>query len=225
MGLGSTKDFTLKEARERARQARQLLTDGRDPIEVKLAGKDLAAKEARERLTFREATEQFLAVHAQGWKNAKHRAVALHARRARLPQARHPHRRLDRRGDGQRCGAGIWHKVPETARRVRGRIERIVAWVKDGKPLPGAGKNGRRSHPALPWSEMPAFMCELRERDWISARALEFTILTAARTGETIGAKWDEIDLDAKIWTVPADRMKGGREHRVPLSCRRSSSS
>ena len=91
-------------------------------------------------------------------------------------------------------------------------------WVKDGKPLPGAGKNGRRSHPALPWQEIPQFMSELRQRDSISARALEFTILTAARTGETIGAKWDELDLDAKIWTVPAERMKGGREHRVPLS-------
>ena len=81
----------------------------------------------------------------------------------------------------------IWNKTPETARRVRGRIERIVQWMKDGKPLPGAGKNGKRSHPALPWQEVPQFMAELRQRQGASARALEFTILTAARTGETHG--------------------------------------
>jgi integrase len=112
----------------------------------------------------------------------------------------------------------IWTKTPETARRVRGRIERIVQWVRDGKPLPGAGKNGKRNHPALPWQELPQFMSELRQRQGVSACALEFTILTAARTGETIGATWDEIDLDAKIWTIPAERMKAARAHRVPLS-------
>jgi integrase len=112
----------------------------------------------------------------------------------------------------------IWTKTPETARRVRGRIERIVQWVKDGKPLPGTGKNGKKHHDALPWQELPQFMSELRERQGVSARALEFTILTAARTGETIGATWDEIDLDAKTWTVSAERMKAEREHRVPLS-------
>ena len=116
--------------------------------------------------------------------------------------------------------APIWTKTPETARRVRGRIERIVQWVKDGKPLPGAGKNGKRIIRRCRGRSFPQFMAELRQRQGVSARALEFTILTAARTGEVIGATWDEIDLDGKAWTIPAERMKSGREHRVPLSAR-----
>jgi integrase len=111
----------------------------------------------------------------------------------------------------------IWTRTPETARRVRGRIERVVQWVKDGKPLPSSG-NSRKHHEAVPWQELPQFMSELRKRDSVSARALEFTILTAARTTPTIEAKWSEFDLDAKVWTVPAERMKTPRDHRVPLS-------
>jgi integrase len=103
---------------------------------------------------------------------------------------------------------------------VKQRIERVCQWVKDGKPLPSRSGGKRRSHPALPWQELPQFMTELRTRESVSARALEFTVLTAARTGEVIGATWDEIDLDAKVWTIPAERMKATREHRVPLSAR-----
>jgi integrase len=114
----------------------------------------------------------------------------------------------------------IWQKMPETARRTKQRIERVVQWIKDGMPLPahGASKPPVRHHPALPFAELPGFMAELRERESISARALEFTILTAARTSETIGAPWDEIDLDEAVWTIPAERMKSPRPHRVPLS-------
>ena len=117
--------------------------------------------------------------------------------------------------------APIWTKKPETARRVKQRIERVIQWVRDGRPLPSKGASKRvKHHPALPFADLPAFMAELRDRDSISARALEFTILTAARTSEVIGAKWSEIDLDAGVWTVPAERMKGGKEHQVPLSKR-----
>jgi integrase len=104
---------------------------------------------------------------------------------------------------------------------VKQRIERVCQWVKDRMPLPAHGASKRvRHHPAMPFDEVPTFMGELRERDSISARALEFTILTAARTSETIGARWGEFDLDTAVWTVPADRMKAGKEHEVALSKR-----
>jgi integrase len=221
MGLGSIKDFSLSEARKRARTNRQLLADRIDPLEAKIKATLAAAKEARERLLFKDAAKEFLNLHANGWRNDKHRAqwrstLAEHAF-PKLGDLDVAHIDAAMIND---CVAGIWTKTPETARRVRGRIERIVQWVKDGKPLPGAGKNGKRNHPALPWQELPEFMAELRQRDGVSVRALEFTILTAARTGEVINATWDEIDLDGKAWTVPAERMKSGREHRVPLSAR-----
>src|SRR5262249_5518863 len=101
------------------------------------------------------------------------------------------------------------------------RIEKVCQWVREGKPLPQKGATKRvKHHAAIPFAELPAFMVELRKRNGISARALEFTILTAARTGETIGATWDEIDLKAALWTIPAARMKNGKEHTVPLSSR-----
>jgi len=219
MGLGSTKAFSLKEARERARRARQLLADGIDPIEHRLASRDADAKTARERLTFKDATDQFLAVHEAGWKNDKHRAQW----RSSLKTYAFP-----KLGDRAVASidaalindavAPIWSKRPETARRTRDRIERVCQWVKDGMPLPTRNGLVKRHHAALPWQDLPAFMAELRQRQSISARALEFTVLTAARTGETIGATWDEIDIDAKVWTIPAERMKSHRPHRVPLS-------
>jgi integrase len=129
----------------------------------------------------------------------------------------------------------IWTAKPETAGRVRGRIEAVIDWAKArdyrvgenparwrghlDKLLPARSKVRRvKHHPALPYDELPAFMRALRAQEGISARALEFTILTAARTNETIGATWPEINLGAKVWTIPADRMKAERDHRVPLS-------
>jgi integrase len=131
----------------------------------------------------------------------------------------------------------LWTTKPETAGRVRGRIERILDWAKvrgyrDGENparwrghldhlLPARSKVRRvQHHSALPYAEIPGFIATLRGRDAIAARALEFAILTAARTGEALGAKWAEIDLDARVWTIPAERMKAQREHRVPLSAR-----
>lgn len=222
MGLGSVVTFSLAEARERARLARQQLADGVDPIEARLAERDARRQDEAERITFKDATVKYLAVHEDGWRNAKHRqqwrnTLETHAYPA---LGTRPVKAIDAALINGAL-ADVWGKTPETAQRVRQRIERIVQWVKDGMPLPTPSKTKRvRHHPALPWQDLPAFMVELRQRNSISARALEFTILCAARTGEIIGAKPDEIDLDAKVWTVPADRMKAGREHRVPLSDR-----
>ena len=130
----------------------------------------------------------------------------------------------------------IWKATPESASRIRGRIEAVLDWAKvreyrDGenparwrghldKILPKRGKFSRSHHDAVPYVDMPEFMAEIRRKAGVSARALEFTILTAARTGEAIGARWSEIDFDAKLWTLPAGRVKAGAEHRVPLSDR-----
>ena len=129
----------------------------------------------------------------------------------------------------------IWTIKPETASRVRGRIERILDWAKargfrqgenparwrghlDTLLVPRTKVQRLRHHAALPYSELPGFSLKIRQRDAVAARALEFSILTAARTGEVLGARWDEIDLENEVWTVPASRMKAGREHGVPMS-------
>ena len=129
----------------------------------------------------------------------------------------------------------IWTIKPETASRVRGRIERILDWAKargfrqgenparwrghlDTLLVPRTKVQRLRHHAGLPYSELPGFSLKIRQRDAVAARALEFSILTAARTGEVLGARWDEIDLENEVWTVPASRMKAGREHGVPMS-------
>jgi integrase len=222
MGLGSINDFSLAEARERARQARQQLADGIDPIESRLVERDARRRDEVERIAFKDAAAKYLAVHESGWRNAKHRAQwrSTLTSYAFPTLGGRPVKAIDAVLINGAL-ASIWTKTPETASRVRQRIERVVQWVKDGMPLPAPSKAKRvRHHPALPWQEVPAFMAELRQRASVSTCALEFTVLTAARTGETIGATWAEIDLDAKVWTIPAARMKAHREHRVPLSDR-----
>lgn len=222
MGLGSLDTFTLKEARERARKFRQLVADGVDPIEDRLTRRDEARAEAFGRLTFKEAAQRFIELHAPTWKNEKHRkqwASTLEA---------YAYRTLGSRPVSAIDGAAItevlspiWLKKQETASRTKQRIERVVQWVKNGMPLPQQGATRRvRHHPALIFAELPEFMAELSKNGSVTAGALEFTILTAARTSETIGAKWSEIDLNARVWTVPAVRVKGGKEHEVPLSKR-----
>jgi integrase len=222
MGLGALHTVSLAEARERARQARQVLLDGGDPLEIKRKQRDEARAESAERILFKDAAQRFLDLHENTWKNAKHRDQW----RNTLRDYAYPY--LGSRPISAIDGAlitealaSIWTKKPETARRVKQRIERVIQWVRDGTPLPSPGASRRvRHHPAMSFAELPAFMEELRDRDGISARALEFAILTAARTSEVIGAKWSEIDLDAGVWTVPAERMKGAKEHQVPLSKR-----
>ena len=221
MGVGALHTVSLAEARERARQARQLLLDGVDPIEAKRATRDEAKAEATERMLFKDAVTRFLDVHQATWKNAKHRQQWANTLRDYAKPLR------DRPVSAiygaliTEALAPIWTKKPETARRVKQRIERVCQWVRDRMPLPAHGASKRvRHHPALPFAELPGFMADLRSRDSVSARALEFTILTAARTGEAIGAKWSEFDLDAGVWTIPGERMKAGKEHEVPLSKR-----
>jgi integrase len=220
MGLGATHTVSLAEARIRARQARQLILDGRDPLETKWQARDEMRALTAERILFKDAAQEFITLHAPTWKNEKHRAqwgstLKEHAYPA---LGNRPVAAIDAALINDALKA-IWTKTPETARRVKQRIERVIQWVKDGKPLPTRnGAVSKKHHKAMPFAEVPAFMAELRQRDSVSARALEFTILTATRTSEALNATWDEIDLDAGVWSIPGERMKAGKDHDVPLS-------
>lgn len=214
-GFGGKKGLTLQDARERVRRLHVELQNGKDPLDEKQRPVERA-------MAFKEAAEQFIATHEDGWKNDKHRSQW----RNTLAEYAYPALgKLDVTAIDDalinQTLAGIWKDKPETASRVAQRIKRVIGWVKAGMPRPAVSKANRvKHHAALPYVEIAAFMRELRGRDLISAKALELTILTATRTGEVIGARWDEIDLDAKIWTVPASRMKSNRAHRVPLTDR-----
>jgi integrase len=234
LGLGPLHTVSLAEARERARQARQTLLDGKDPIEAKRQFRKATLLADAKRKTFRNCAADYLAEHSDSWKNAKHRAQWASS----IERANKAFGDLDVVDIDVDIILNflrpIWRKTPETGSRIRGRVEAILDWATAANRRQGENparwrghlehllkaKPKATHHPALPFSELPAFMAELREHNGISARALEFTILTAARTSEAIGAKWDEIDLEAKIWTVPPKRMKAGRQHRVPLSNR-----
>lgn len=238
MGLGAVAAITLVEAREKAQVASRLLDDGQDPIETIRTQRALRRHEAAGRLTFRECGDKYIEAHENTWRNPKHRAQWKATLEAyAYPAAGElPVDSVDKTVV-LKILEPIWATKAETATRLRGRIERILDWAKArdlragenparwkghlDKLLPARSRvRTVRHHPALPFARMPAFMSELRGRDSISARALEITALTALRTSEVIRAQWPEIDLPAKIWTVPPDRMKGGREHRVPLSGR-----
>ena len=238
MGLGPLALFGLQEARGRALDARRLRHDGIDPIDARRAARIRQQLEAAKAVTFRQCAESYIAAHRSGWRNAKHAAQwdATLATYAYPSIGALPVQAID---IGLVCKVlePIWKAKPETAGRVRGRIEAILDWAK----VRGyrAGENPARwrghldkllaarskvrqveHHAALPYAEVPSFLANLREQEGIAAYALEFLIHTAARTGEVIGARWSEMDLLDKIWTVPADRMKAHREHRVPLSVR-----
>jgi integrase len=236
MGLGPCSVITLGEARERARTARKALLDGEDPLQLKAAKRAQALLEAASTWSFKDCAERMISSHESAWKNLKHRAQW----RATLATYVYPvfgHLPVSA-VDTSLVLKGlepIWKTKSETAGRVRGRIEAVLDWAtargfRHGenparwrghldKLLPNPRKVRRvRNHPAMPYIELPTFMAELRERHSISARALEFAILTAGRTGEVIGAVWDEFDVKHAVWTIPAGRMKAGKEHRVPLS-------
>lgn len=240
MGLGPLHTVSLADARARAREARAKLLDGIDPIDQRQQSRAQVRAEAARLVTFRAAAEQFIADHEAGWRNAKHAAqwsatLGSYAfpiiGSASVAAIDTPH--------VLQVLEPIWREKPETASRVRGRIEAVLDWAAArrlrssenparwrghlDKLLPAKTKvRAVRHHPAMPFAEVPKFAAELRTKGGISARALEFAILTATRTGEVIGAKWPEIDLDACVWTIPRERMKSGREHRVPLSPRAS---
>jgi integrase len=238
MGLGSLSAVSLADARTKAAECRRLRQDGIDPIEARKTQRQQAALDAAKTLTFKEASASYIASHKAGWRNEKHvsqwentlatyaepviGALSIQAIDTALVQ-----KVLD----------PIWKTKPETASRVRGRIEAILDWAKvrglrQGENparwrghldhlLPAKAKVRRvKHHAALPYAELPDFIAKLRAQEGVAARAFEFTILTAARTGDTIGAVWNEVNTSDKIWTVPADRMKAGKEHRVPLSSR-----
>ena len=218
MGLGPLHTVSLAEARTRARQARQLILDGKDPIEVKYEARD--ARRSPGAMVFKEAARRFIEVHDPTWRSPRHRQqwrnTLLRDHASSL--ANRPISAIDGALITSTL-APIWTRTPETAKRVKQRIERVVQWVRDGMPVPN-GTVERRHHEAMPFVDLPALMRELRRIDSVSARALEFAILTGARTSEILKATWEEIDTKTKVWTIPAERMKANKLHRVPLSDR-----
>lgn len=224
MGLGSAVVYGLADARRKRDEARRLVADGIDPLERR------PLPEAR---TWGQAVEDFIAAHEPGWKGP---AQAAQWRQSLADYG--PDRGLPVEAIDTALVVGLlrklWTTRTETATRLRGRIERVwdaerVAGTVSGenparwrghldKLLPRPSKVARVvHHRAMPYADVPAFMARLAERDAASRRALRFTLLTAARTGEVTGAGWDEFDLEAAEWVIPAERMKAGREHTVPL--------
>lgn len=236
MGLGSLNTFSLADARERAMEQRKLLADGKDPLGFKRAAQLERSMADTSIITFDAAAQSYIASQKHGWKNEKHaeqwtNTLATYAspvfgklpvgeiETALVMRVLHP----------------IWASKTETASRVRGRIEKVLDWCKTQgyrqgdnparwkghlENLLSAPKKTKtvEHHPALPWREVGAFMQELRKMPGSAALALEVIILTNCRTSEAIEATWQEFDLDAALWTIPAGRMKAEKEHLIPLS-------
>lgn len=236
IGLGGYPTVSLAQAREKAREMLRVVQEGRDPVAERQAAAEALLAEQKRKLTFEQAARKCHAARELEFRNSKHRndwirslelyvfeeIGAISVADIDLP---HIVNVLN----------PIWTTKTETATRVRQRIESVLAWAKvsgfrngdnparwDGhlsQVLPKPSKIRKVKHQrALPWQEVPEFMKSLRRREGMGARALEFLILTAARSGEVRMARWQEIDQDARIWTVPAERMKNGKVHRVPLS-------
>lgn len=234
MGLGPLRMVSLAQARDLASKARAMAAQGLDPVEARQATLPSPEPAPRAAPTFADIAEAFMDDRAGEWRNAKHRQqwrntlTTYAANLLTMP--------VSDIGTPEVLAAlrPIWREKPETASRVRGRIERILDAAKveghrEGEnparwrghlehTLPKAAKLSRGHHPALPYRDVPAFVAALRSRVADSARALELIILTAARSGEVRGMRASEVDLEAAVWTVPPGRMKGGRQHRVPLS-------
>jgi integrase len=235
MGLGPCADFTLEEARERARLARQLLKDGIDPLDKAHEARAQAAAQEAKAITFTQATDSYLNFHAAKWTNAPYAKLC----RMRLNDYVFPSIGALPVGTIDKalvlkCITPIWQQKHKTAvrtlRLVRGILDyaKVQGWRTGDNPAAWKGNIEHalptlatdKHHPALPFSEIYEFMTKLRAEPGVAARALEFLILTAARTGEVREVRWSEIDLTAKVWTVPGERTKTGKEHRVPLSPR-----
>jgi len=236
MGLGAVTTFSLAEARLRANRCRQLLADGIDPLEDRKEKRASALVEATNARTFDECTVAYIRAHRPGWKSAKHgeqweSTLGTYASPVlgALPvQAINTSLII-------KVLEPIWASKNETASRVRGRVERVLDWARArgyragenparwrghlDKLLPPPRKVQKEAHhAALPYRQIGEFIRQLRSNEGVAPRALEFAILTAGRTAEVVGARWSEFDLSAGVWTVPAERMKANREHRVPLS-------
>jgi integrase len=237
MGLGSYPEVSLAQARERALEARAKIRDGVDPIQQRRTQRSETMSQNAAALTFKRCAEAYIATHAAGWKNLKHgQQWANTLETYAYPVLGALLVRDVAREHVLEVLRPIWTEKNETAVRLRGRIELVLSYAmqagyrpeglnparwKGGldKLLPAPSKvNGREHHRALAVGSVGAFMARLRAAEGMGARALEFVILTAARSGEVRGATWAEVDLAAKVWTVPASRMKAGKEHRVPLS-------
>lgn len=231
MGLGSLVDVSLSKARDRRDDARRVRNSGRNPIDERRA-----ARKAQASRTFGEVAQELLAAKAPEWGNAKHAEqwrVSLTNAAGKLSPL--PVESIDTEAVLDVLKP-IWQEKPESASRLRQRIEAVLdyasahgmragdnpaRWRGHLEHLLAKRARGEKGHhAALPYSEVPAFVARLRAVETIPARALEFAILTAGRSGEVYGALWSEIDLDKKLWTIPAARMKAGREHRVPLAPR-----
>jgi integrase len=236
LGLGPTHTVTLAEARERARECRKMLLDGTDPIAAKHERKAAAKVDAAKAVTFTQCADQYFAAHRAGWKSAKHAAEwrSSLATYAEPIVGTLPVQAIDT-ALMLKVLEPIWTVKTVTAGRVRQRIEAVLDWARVREYRSGENPARWRGHlenllpatkrvakvkhfRALPYAVIAPFMTKLRTRDSVAARCLEFITLTAARLGEAINAQWGEIDHSHKTWTVPAGRMKGGREHRVPLS-------
>lgn len=236
LGLGGFSVVTLAQAREKARAAHQLISQGIDPIEDKRkAARALELEKARA-ITFKDAAMQYIGLKEIEWKNAKHRQQWDNTLKqyafpfiGRLPVAEVDQAHI------LAILEPIWTVKTDTAKRLRGRIETVLDWAKvkkyrEGdnparwaghldKLLPKPSKiRKRRHHPAVPYLEIPQAIQRIQAAPGVAAQALVFTMLTAARSVEVFGAKWSEIDFTHKLWTVPAERMKAGKTHRVPLS-------
>jgi integrase len=236
MGLGGFPDVTLAGAREKARVARQAIDNGLDPIEERRRAKSALRADGAKVITFQEAAKAYVAAHGASWRNAKHRQQWVNTLAAyAYPKIGQLSVRDIEVSHVLSVLEPIWKSRTETATRLRGRIERVLGWAtsrghRDGpnparwrdhldQQLANPGKIARTEHhAALAVDEIGGFVAALRKAAGVGARALEFAILTAARSGEVRGATWAEIDLTEEVWTVPAERMKAGREHRVPLS-------
>ena len=238
MGLGPLHSVELAEAREKAAVQRSALLSGLDPIEAREEANRAKATEAAKAITFAQCATAYIESHKAGWRNEKHadqwtNTIETYAGPV---VGSLPVQNVDT-GLVLKILEPIWATIPETASRLRGRIENILDWAKArgyrygenparwkghlNQLLPALSKKDRViHHKAMPFTEVHGLICKLREMSGVSTRCLEFTILTAARTNETIYAKPAEFDLDAGTWTIPAARMKAKKEHRVPLSPR-----
>jgi len=236
IGLGGYPDVTLAGAREAARVTKEKIRNGIDPVAERQAARSALAAAVASAMNFKQAAEKYIEANEAGWKNPKHAAQwtstlekyaypiignlqVAHIETPHVVSVLEP----------------IWNTKTETASRLRGRIESVLDWAKvrgyrNGENparwkghldhiLPARAKVQKvKHHPALDYRDMPAFMTALKAIDGMGARALEFAILTATRSGEVRGATWNEIDLDEEVWIIPSERMKAEREHRIPLT-------
>jgi integrase len=238
MGLGSASEFSLKEARGRARAARQLLADGVDPLDQKHADRAAAKLAAARKLAFRDAARRYFDQNEKGWRSASHRDEFLRSLEAyAYPVIGGMDVAVIGIADILRILEPIWTSKTTTADRVRARIAAVLDWcVVRGHRPPGTNPAAWKDHldqvlppvrrvapvaphPAMDYRRVPEFVTKLNLLSGVAAKALQFTIITAARAGEVVNATWDEIDIDdSRTWVIPGHKMKGGREHRVSLS-------